>query len=388
MNPQETLIYRDRRGTGCIKWDNLSRYGFTRDDLLGLWVADMDFACPEGVRKAIKEAAEFGVFGYDEVPEGYYEAFLKWQKTRHNVDIERDWIRYSPGVVAAFNYMIQLMTDEGDAVIVQTPVYYPFLKAVTENGRKLVTNELVRRDGTYSIDFTDFEAGIRENHVKAFILCSPHNPVGRVWTEEELGKMLEICRRYDVFVISDEIHQDFVFEGFKQIPVLSMPERGARVAAITAPSKTFNIAGLKNSVVMIPDPEIRKAWDEYLGRLHVGQGNSIGYIAAAAAYTEGGGWLDAVLARGGKNYELLGGILSERAPKAVLYPLEGTYLAWVDLGAYVRQEELPAFLEDKCHLAFDYGKWFGGEADGFIRVNLATREENIRAAAEAIAAGV
>lgn len=384
----EELICRERKGTGCAKWDNLSRNGFTRDDLCGLWVADMDFACPLSVRKAIADFADFGVFGYDSVPDGYYESFIRWQKERHGADIKKEWIRYSPGVVAAFNYLVQIFTEEGDAVIIQTPVYYPFMKAVTENGRKLVTNELVRRDGAYGIDLEDFEEKIRENGVKAFILCSPHNPVGRVWTREELEGMLSVCARYDVFVIADEIHQDFELTKKRQIPVLTLGDTLCRVAVLTAPSKTFNMAGLKNSIVQIPDETIRKRWDEYTGRLHVAQGNSIGYRAAAAAYTGGGQWLDQVLEVVRGNYELLKKILRENAPEAQLYPLEGTYLAWLDLGAYVREEELAPFLEDTCGLAFDYGKWFGGDSEGFVRINLATEREKIEAAANALAAGI
>ena len=384
----EELIYRDRHGSGCAKWDDLSHKGFTRDDLLGLWVADMDFASPLAVRDVIRQFAEFGVFGYDSVPEGYYDAFIKWQKERHGVDIQRDWIRYSPGVVAGFNYLVQLFTSEGDAVLIQTPVYYPFMKAVTDNGRKLVCNELARENGQYGIDFRDFEAKILENHVKAFILCSPHNPVGRVWREEELRKMLDICSRHEVFVIADEIHQDFVFEGNRHVSVSALAGCGCRYAVLTAPSKTFNIAGLKNSLIVIPDDEIRKCWDHYTGRLHVSQGNSIGYLAAEAAYSKGEEWLSAILETVRSNYELLKEKCRREAPGIVIYPLEGTYLAWLDLSAYVDEKHLAEFMEDVCHLACDYGTWFGGESAGFIRMNLATRRENIEAAARAICEGI
>ena len=205
----EQLIFRDRRGTNAMKWNYLDRIGFKGENLLGMWVADMDFASPECVRRALREAADFGVFGYDAAPKEYHEAFIAWEKERHGLEIDREWIRFSPGVVTGFYWLVKMLTEPGDSVLIQTPVYYPFMSAIEDQGRKLVRSELVNTNGIYTVDFEDFERKITEEAVRVFILCSPHNPIGRIWTRSELAKMLEICRRHSVKVISDEIHHDF-----------------------------------------------------------------------------------------------------------------------------------------------------------------------------------
>ena len=380
----EELIYRDRRGTNASKWNRLSPR-FTREDLLGLWVADMDFAAPACVREALHKQVDFGVFGYDVTPDAYYEAFLHWEKTYHGYEPQRAWLRYSPGVVAGFNWLIQLLTKPGDGVLVQTPVYYPFLSAATDNGCRLVENELVNTAGVYTVDLADFERKLTEEHVKVFLLCSPHNPVGRVWRREELGAMLELCRVHGVYVISDEIHHDFTHGGHKHIPAATVGEYDDMLVTLTAPSKTFNLAGLKNSVVIIPDEKLRKAWDSYTGKLHTATGGSFGVIAAQAAWEGGRPWLEQVLQTVEGNYELLRTELVPRKPELILSPLEGTYLAWLDLGAYVKPQEMAAAVEGRCGLAVDYGAWFGGHAPCHIRINLATRPENIRQAIQSLA---
>ena len=380
----EELIYRDRRGTNASKWNRLSPR-FTREDLLGLWVADMDFAAPACVREALHKQVDFGVFGYDVTPDAYYEAFLHWEKTYHGYEPQRAWLRYSPGVVAGFNWLIQLLTKPGDGVLVQTPVYYPFLSAATDNGCRLVENELVNTAGVYTVDLADFERKLTEGHVKVFLLCSPHNPVGRVWRREELAAMLELCRVHGVYVISDEIHHDFTHGGHKHIPAATVGEYDDMLVTLTAPSKTFNLAGLKNSVVIIPDEKLRKAWDSYTGKLHTATGGSFGVIAAQAAWEGGRPWLEQVLQTVEGNYELLRTELVPRKPELILSPLEGTYLAWLDLGAYVKPQEMAAAVEGRCGLAVDYGAWFGGHAPCHIRINLATRPENIRQAIQSLA---
>lgn len=380
----EELIYRDRRGTNASKWNRLSPR-FTREDLLGLWVADMDFAAPACVREALHKQVDFGVFGYDVTPDAYYEVFLHWEKTYHGYEPQRAWLRYSPGVVAGFNWLIQLLTKPGDGVLVQTPVYYPFLSAATDNGCRLVENELVNTAGVYTVDLADFERKLTEEHVKVFLLCSPHNPVGRVWRREELAAMLELCRVHGVYVISDEIHHDFTHGGHKHIPAATVGEYDDMLVTLTAPSKTFNLAGLKNSVVIIPDEKLRKAWDSYTGKLHTATGGSFGVIAAQAAWEGGRPWLEQVLQTVEGNYELLRTELVPRKPELILSPLEGTYLAWLDLGAYVKPQEMAAAVEGRCGLAVDYGAWFGGHAPCHIRINLATRPENIRQAIQSLA---
>ena len=368
----EQLIFRDRRGTNAMKWNHLDRIGFKGENLLGMWVADMDFASPECVRRALREAADFGVFGYDAAPKEYHEAFIAWEKERHGLEIEREWIRFSPGVVTGFYWLVKMLTEPGDSVLIQTPVYYPFMSAIEDQGRMLIRSELVNTNGIYTVDFEDFERKIEDEAVRVFILCSPHNPIGRIWTRDELAKMLEICRRHGVKVISDEIHHDFELSGHRHTPTLAVGDCGDMVAMLTAPSKTFNLAGLQNSFVILPDKDIRDRYDAALRDVHIMGGNSLGNVAAAAAYTGGADWLESVLRTVEANDALFRARLAEGLPKAVISPLEGTYLLWVDLSAYVAAEDIKTVMEERCGLALDYGTQFGGNAPCHIRVNLAT----------------
>ena len=378
----EQLLLRDRRGTNAMKWNRFDQFSSKGGDLLGLWVADMDFAAPECVRQAIVRAGEFGVFGYDAVPAAYNEAFIHWEKTYHDYEVKPEWIRFAPGVVTGFFWFIRLMTQPGDAVMILTPVYYPFMSAVQEQGRRLVKCELVNNGGLYTVDLNAFEDSIRRENVKCLLFCSPHNPVARVWTREELTAMLTICRRYGVKVISDEIHQDFEHPGHKHIPAASLGDYDDMLVTLTAPSKTFNLAGLKNSIAIIPDETLRKRYDELLEEIHIHGGNSIGFIAAAAAYSGGRPWLEQVLAAVEENDAVIRRRLAEELPEAIVSPLEGTYLQWVDLGAYVTPENIKSSMEELCGLALDYGTQFGGDAPCHIRINLGTSREIIEAAAE------
>lgn len=380
----EQVKYVDRRNTNCGKWDSLKeKFGAT--DLLAMWVADMDFQVPESVREALHKYVDMGAFGYYKVPDSYYEAFINWEEKHHGLKVEKEWIRFSPGVVAAFNWIVQFMTKPEDAIIVMTPVYYPFFGAVENNGRKLVTSELINTNGEYTIDFADFEQKIVDNDVKLFIMCSPHNPVGRVWKREELERIFNICNKHDVFVIADEIHQDLIYEDIHNIPTYTVSDRWDKMIAITAPSKTFNLAGGQNSIVMIADEELRAKWDKHVASMRTESGNAFGYIAAEAAYAGGEEWWISVRERIYGNYLYLKETLEEQLPNAVVSPLEGTYLAWVDLRKCAEASEVEKIVLEKCKLAVDFGDWFGGEKfAGFIRVNLATSLENVEIAAKAL----
>lgn len=378
---KEKVEFVDRRGTDCLKWDMLQeKYG--DKNLLSMWVADMDFRCPACVNDAIKAYADHGVYGYNMLMRRYFAAFTRWEEERHGYRVERDWLRFSPGVVPAVNWCVYSMTRPGDAVMVLSPVYYPFFHAVEDNGRKLVESRLLCQNGRYEMDLADMEEKMRSNQVRLLIFCSPHNPVGRVWQRQELEQVAALCDKYGVILLSDEIHQDFVYGEAKHIPVGLLRQKNT--VMLTAPSKTFNLAGLASSVVMIPDEALRKKWDTFTGALHLGSGNIPGYLAGEAAYTHGADWLEQVKEIVYGNYRYLKDALLERLPLLQVAELEGTYLMWVDFGAYLKAEEMTDFFEKKCRLALDYGDWFRGGADTCVRFNLATSREIVEQAAMAI----
>ncbi len=380
----EEIKYVDRVGTDCNKWDSMdARFG--DNDLMALWVADMDFMVPECVRKAAREYADFGIYGYYKVPDAYYQNFIDWEEKYHHCHIEKQWLRFSPGVVSPINWYVNMKTQPGEGVIVLTPVYYPFLDAIRDNGRQLISCDLVRKDKVYHIDYADFEKKIVDNKVKLFILSSPHNPVGRVWKKEELEQLLAICRKHQVFVVADEIHHDLIMPGYEHTEILNIPGYTDMMVVLTAGSKTFNLAGCKNSFVILPDEKLRQEYDDFLAALRIRGGNAFGYVAVAAAFGGGRPWLDSVIDIIHKNAQYVEETLAEKLPEAVVSPLEGTYLQWVDLGAYVKPNETKTLIQDKCRLAVDYGEWFGGERFGsFIRLNLATSPENIKEAVSRI----
>ena len=378
------VIYKDRLGTDCNKWDGCEEK-FGDEHLLPLWVADMDFEAPSCVKQALKEYVDFGVFGYYQIPNRYYEVFINWEKTYHDYDVKKEWIRFAPGVVPAFNWLIHILTNERDGVLITPPVYYPFKDAVVNNNRTLVESPLMRLEDHYELDYEDFERKIKEQNVKLFIFCTPHNPVGRVWKRDEIVKVLDICKKYGVYVIADEIHQDIIMDGYQKVTAAATGNYDEIMVTLTAATKTFNLAGCQNSIVVIPNESLRKRYDDYLTRLRITGGNAFGYIAVQSAYEGGRKWIDEVLNIIEENYHLMKSILEEKLPKVWIPKLEGTYLMWIDLGAYVSADEIESVIQKDCGLAVDYGSWFGGEAYGtFIRVNLATREENIRLAAEKI----
>lgn len=380
---QEKLVYTDRRNTGCLKWDELkARFG--EDDLLPLWIADMDFKAPALVAQRLHELCDHGVFGYYKTPESYYTAFLNWERERHGYEPQRDWLRYSPGIVAGINWLVTLLTRPGDGIIVMTPVYYPFFYAVRDHGRTLVESPLVNDGGVYTVDFARFERDITENNVKVFILSSPHNPAGRVWQREELARMCEICEKHGVVILSDEIHQDLVQPGHKHLPTALVAGKPEKVVTFASASKTFNLAGFNNAFVVIPDDELRAKFDAFVKPLHLTGGSIDGYVAAQAAFEGGAGWLASLLEQVRENDGIMRAILAEGLPRAVVSPLEGTYLQWIDLRAYLKPGEEEEMIARRCRLAVDYGDWFGPVGTGFIRVNLATKAEHIRAAAEAL----
>lgn len=361
----------DRRNTDCVKWDGLKDiYG--RDDILPLWIADMDFKSSPKIIEAIIDRAEHGVFGYPLDSMKIFQPFIEWNRRRNSLHIDEEWILTCPGIVTAFCLGILAYTKEGEKVMIQTPVYPPFHSGVKNNGRVLIENELIERDGYYTIDFEDFEKKIKHNNVKLFILCNPHNPIGRVWSKEELGKMADICLKHDVKIFSDEIHSDLIFPGNKFTSILSLDEKYRSItAAAVAPSKTFNIAGLSSSIVLIPGEDMRKRYEKISEGVAIGGLNIFGLTAMEAAYKYGEEWLEEALKYIEKNSDYMERFIEENMPEVKYRKPEATYLGWLDFRKiFPSSKDLDVFLIDKAKVALNSGITFGNSGEGFVRINL------------------
>lgn len=360
----------DRRNTNCMKWDRLEEL-FGGTGLLPLWVADMDFSAPPAVLKAIKERTNHPIFGYNYSSDEYYQAVISWMKRRHNWNIDREWILFTPGVVPALSYSVKAYTEPDDNIIIQSPVYRPFYTTIENNGRNIITNPLIYRDGRYFMDYEDLEAKI-DSKTKLLILCSPHNPVGRVWTKEELTKLGEICLKNDIIIISDEIHFDIVYKGYDHTVLANVsPEIRERCIICTAPSKTFNIAGLQISNIIIPNNELREKYSLELEKDHIIRPNVFGEGALVAAYNESEDWLDSLLEYLEKNRDFFISFVDKNIPQLKVVKPEGTYLLWVDFSDLgMNSEELRDFLVNKCKLAVNPGEMFGKESGLFQRFNI------------------
>ena len=361
----------DRTHTWSIKHDFKKENG-KADDILPLWVADMDFRSPDSVVEALKKAVDHGIFGYSRADESYFDAVAAWYQKRHHLTLQPEWMTCTPGIVFALSIAVRAFTQEGDAVLIQPPVYHPFSRAILRNKRTLVENPLVLKDGHYEMDLEELEQKVLDEHVKLMILCNPHNPVGRVWTREELTALADICLRHHVYVISDEIHGDFVWQGHEQTPYASISEEACLHSMMcTAPSKTFNLAGMATSNLFIPDPEMRRKFRSEL--LDVGQENMnrLGLFACRAAYEGGGEWLDQLIGYLAGNLALVRDFCKNRVPQIQLVEPEGTYLAWLDcreLG--MTDDELMAFFSDEAKVWLDPGTHSGEQGSGFMRFNL------------------
>ena len=380
-----------RRGTDCFKYDAM-RMARGRDDLIPLWIADMDFKLPEGILSPLHEMVDRAAFGYTFPSDRYYAAVHDWCARRFGWETKKQWIVRTPGVVFAVALALQTYTRPGDAVLIQQPVYYPFAKLIARNGRTLVNNELVYENGTYRIDFADFERQIAENDVKLFILCSPHNPVGRVWTEDELARMGEICRAHDVLVVADEIHADFVYPGQTHHVFATVESAFARNCLVcTAPSKTFNLAGLQGSNIFIPDPGLRKAYVDALGRLGDLSVNMMAMAATTAAYETGGPWVDELVDYLAGNVDAVRSGL-ERVPGVSLVEPQGTYLMWLDCAGLTHRlgdRPLDDFMVNEARLWMNAGTKFGGAQGGnFERMNIATQRATVNEALARLARAV
>jgi cystathionine beta-lyase len=377
----------DRNGTNAVKWDpKFLEELFGVGDLLPLWVADMDFKAPDVLLDALKERINHGVFGYTIPGDSYYQSIINWFKRRHNWKIEKDWIKISPGVVPAINFIIQGFSKPGDNIIIQEPVYHPFASCIKGNGRIVLNNELVIKEKRYEMNFKDLEEKCKSHRTKQLILCSPHNPVGRVWTKSELKQLGEICIDNNVLVISDEIHCDLIFQNNKHIPFASISKKFAD-SSITcvAPSKTFNVAGLKSSNVIIPNKKLLDEFTTVTTNLTIRGITILGYIATETVYNKCEEWLDALLEYLWKNYLFMVEFFKENLPTVKVFDLEGTYIPWVDFSALgIDHKILDDIIKKDAKVGLDAGTKFGESGAGFQRINIACPQAILKEALERI----
>ncbi len=357
-----------RKGTNSVKWDSR---GY--DDVIPMWVADMDFETAPAVKEAVIKRAGHGAFGYTHVPDEYYASVIRWFGRRHGFKIEKEWILYIPGIVPALSAIVKAMTVPGDKVIIQTPVYNCFFSSIRNNGCEILSNPLVYKDNTYSIDFDDLERKAADHAAKVMILCNPHNPAGRVWTREELSRIGDICLRNNVFVLADEIHCELTYPGRDYTPFASLlDEFRMNCAVCCSPSKAFNIAGLQISNIVCADPVARARIDRAINVNEVCDVNPFGVLALMAAYDEGEDWLDELRAYIYENYLIFKDFFEKKLPDFPVLPLEGTYLAWVNCSILgTGSQEIEDRLIDENKVWVNAGVHYGPDGDSFVRVNLA-----------------
>jgi cystathionine beta-lyase len=391
----------DRRGTNSIKWEffikregiqqlEYSDRSFGPDRVIPMWVADMDFRTAEPVIQALVERAKHGIYGYSAPTQTFHESIVGWMEKRHGWKIEADWIRHTPGVVPALNMMVQTFTEPGDGVLIQPPVYHPFPMAIENNGRKVVGNALAFDQHRYQMDFTDLENAVRDQNVKMAILCHPHNPIGRVWTLEELLRFGEICLANDILIISDEIHGDLIYSDVVFNPFATLGSAFEQHSiTCTAPSKTFNLAGLHSSNIIIPNENLRQQYSLTLRNNGLGGLDTFGIVALEAAYTHGEVWLERVMSYIEENYYFLEEYCREYLPQLRVIKPEGTYLVWLDcrkLG--LDSDKLERLMLNKARVYLDEGYIFGEEGAGFERINIACPRPLLQEALERIRGAV
>ena len=364
----DTIV--DRYNTGSVKYDTGERSGMPAD-VMPMWVADMDLRAPDEIVSRMRQLCDFGVYGYTMVTDSYFDAVRNWFSSRFDWEVERKWLVTTPGVVFALSAAVKAFTEPGEGVLIQRPVYYPFTEVVENNGRVVVNNSLRYDKGSYAIDYEDLEAKLARDDVKLMLICSPHNPVGRVWTRDELSKVCRLCLKYNVKMVSDEIHADFVFANREHVPLASLSEQVRENCVVcTAPSKSFNLAGLQISNIFIPNRDMRHAFRRELEKTGLFGVNMVGLCACQAAYESGGEWLDQLKEYLEGNIQFLKSFVNEHMPRIKVVDTEGTYLVWMDLQELnlVDQKD---FIVNKARLWLDTGSMFGEEGLGFERINVA-----------------
>jgi cystathionine beta-lyase len=375
----------DRKGTDSIKYDAAKEFLGATGDIIPMWVADMDFRTPDFVINALKKRIGHEVFAYTMRSKNYYESIIGWLKRRHQWEVSRESIVFSPGVVPAVNMAVLSYTQPGDRIITQPPVYFPFFNAVKDHGRELVYNPLVIKNGRLNMDLENLEKVAKEG-ARMIILSSPHNPGGSVWTEEELRRLADICLRNDILILSDEIHCDLVFKPNKHIPLVTLSDEIADhcITAI-APSKTFNLSGLSTSSVIIPNAELRKQFIATLDHLHIGMGNIAGNVASQAAYTYGDEWVDELMAYLSVNLDILEDYLQQQIPQIKMLRPEATFLVWLDCRELGMDDiTLNNFFLEKARLGLNRGEMFGPGGSGFMRMNIGCTKATLNKALECL----
>jgi cystathionine beta-lyase len=374
----------EREGTNCIKYDRREEI-FGRKDVIPMWVADMDFKTPDFVISALKDQLSHEIFGYSFRPAEYFSSITGWLKSRHNWSIAREWIIFTPGIVPALNFCTLAFTGPGDKIIVQPPVYFPFFSAIESHGRTLVYNQLKEEDGRWVMDFNSL-ADLIDEKTRMIILSNPHNPVGRVWTPEELKQLADICLENNILILSDEIHCDLVLPGFIHTPVAALSQEiSENTITCIAPSKTFNLAGLSTSTVIISNPSLRKSFNRVVDNLHIGGGNIFGNAASVAAYTHGHNWLEALLDYIDRNVDFVENYCLKMIPEIIPVQPEATYMIWLDcrkLG--MTGKELQKFFVNRAGIGMNEGSTFGPGGEGFMRMNLGTTHRTVTRAMEQI----
>ena len=372
----------NREGTDCIKYDARKAY-FGNENVLPMWVADMDFKSPAFISEAIRKRTEHELYGYFLKSHSYFQSIIDWIQNRHKWQIEKDWILYAPGVVPAINLAVLAFTKPGDKIIIQPPVYFPFFTAIKNHDRQILENPLKEMNGRYSMDYEQLESIIDEK-TKMLILCSPHNPVGRVWTKEELLRLCEICLKHKILILSDEIHADLTLKGSRHIATASLSEEIARqTVCFIAASKTFNLAGFASSNLIIPDKQIREQYSTVLDNLHIASGNIFGVLATEEAYKHGMDWLNELMKYLQVNLEFLTEYIEHNIPQIKVIQPEATYLVWLDFREMkLSQKELKEFLIEKAGLGLNDGITFGTGGEGYMRINIACRKSLLHEALE------
>jgi cysteine-S-conjugate beta-lyase len=373
-----------REGTNCVKYD-LRKEIFGSDDLIPMWVADMDFRTPDFIIKALQSRLNHEILGYSFRPAEYYSSMSSWLLKKHNWEVPVDWICFCPGIVPALNLCTLSFTRPGDSIIVQPPVYYPFFSAVESHGRSLIYNQLTEVDGRWKMNFESLLNSITPE-TRMIIISNPHNPVGRVWSSDELMQLAGICLEHNILLLSDEIHADLILPGYYHTPVSRLSGTISEITVTcTAPSKTFNLAGLSTSAVIISNPVLRKYFNSKIEHLHIGNGNIFGTVASIAAYTEGYEWLKELMDYLNQNVDYVINYCREMIPEIVPVQPEATYMIWLDcrkLG--MSGKELQEFFVRKAKVGLNEGSTFGPGGEGFMRMNLGTNNQNVRKAMEQI----